>query len=138
MRPLPRVRVVVAFRAARSRLARFVTGSIAVHGALLAAVLVVPATRHRVAPIEDTMVVALAGPIAAATPARGGATAPRAVQPVPAPKEAHTVREVPVPKPKPKVEPVKPKTEAAKAPESPTPAPPATAPPADSASPLDA
>ena len=122
MKRLPRVRVVVAFRAARSRLARFVTGSIAVHGVLLAAVLIVPATRHRATPIDDSMVVSLVGPIAAATAPSGGsvsAPAPKIKQapPPPAPpKEAHTVREVPNPKPKEKL--VKIKKEPTKDPET--------------------
>ena len=113
----PRVRVVIAFRGLRSRLARALTGSIAVHGALLAAVLVVPATRHRVAPIDDKMVVALAGPLAVAAAPRAAAPPSDAVKPAPAPapppapKEAHAVREVPVPKPKDK--PVKPHNPAA-------------------------
>ncbi len=110
MTALPRVRVVVSFRGVRSRLARSVTGSIAVHGALLAAVLVVPATRHRAPPIDDNMVVALAGPMAVAAAPRAAAPASAAVNPAPAPppapKEAHAVREVPLPKPKDK--PVKP------------------------------
>jgi len=120
MRPLPRVRVVVAFRAARSRLARFLTGSIAVHGVLLAAVLIVPATRRSVTPIDDSMVVALAGPIAvAAAPSGGSAPAPKIKQAEakpPPPKEAHTVRELPSPKPKDKL--VKMKKEPTKAPET--------------------
>jgi protein TonB len=119
MKPLRRVRVVVSFRGIRLRTARFMTGSMAVHGALLAAVLVVPATRHRVAPIDDTMIVALAGPLAvAATPHASAATAAAlkpAPPPPPLPKEAHTVREVPLPKPKEK--PVKPKPEPETAPE---------------------
>ena len=121
MRRLRRVRVVVSFRAARSRLSRFLTGSIAVHGALLAAVLIVPATRRSVTPIDDTMVVALAGPIAvAAAPSGGPASVPKIKQapvPAPPPKEAHTVRELPGPKPKEKL--VKFKKEPAKAPEKP-------------------
>jgi protein TonB len=116
------VRVVVAFRAAGSRLARFMTGSMAVHGMLLAAILIVPATRHRAAPIDDSMVVALVGPIAAAPAPSGGslsAPAPKVKQapPPPAPpKEAHTVREVPNPKPKEKL--VKIKKEPTKSPET--------------------
>jgi TonB family protein len=120
---LPRLRVVVSFRVARPRLARSVTGSIAAHGALLAAVLVVPGTRHHVAPIDDTMVVALAGPIATAAAPREATPASDAVKPAPppTPKEAHTVREVPPPKPKDK--PVKPsQREPEKAPAPPTPA----------------
>ncbi len=136
MRASPRLRVIVSLEAARSRLARFVTGSMAVHGLLLAAILVVPATRHRAAPIEDSMVVALAGPIAALPSPPGGAVAAQAAKPAPspppAPKDAHTVREVPLEKPKDK--PVKPKKEPAKAPakepETPTTAPPASAQPA--------
>lgn len=133
MRSLPQVRVVVSFRAARSRLGRFLTGSIAVHGALMAAVLVVPATRHNVAPIEDTMVVALAGPMASAPAPRVGPPAPQAPEPAPAlapaPKEAHTVRKVPI---------LKPKEKPAKATESPTPTPPAAPTAADQPSPHNA
>lgn len=100
MKHLPRVRVVVAFRAARGHLARSLTGSMAVHGVLLAAVLVVPATRKRPVPIDDSMVVALVGPIAAATaPSGGSASAPvQKIKPA-----APTVREVPNPKPKEKL-----------------------------------
>ena len=76
------------------------------------------------------MVVALAGPIASVSAPRGRAPEPEAARPVPAPKEAHTVREVPIPKPKPMEKPVKPKPEPAKAPEPDT--------PADQASPQDA
>jgi len=110
MKALPRVRVVVAFRAARSHLARSMTGSIAVHGFLLAAILIVPATRQRPTPIDDSMTVALVGPIAAssASVAPRGASAPapkiaKPPAPTPPPKEAHTVREVPNPKPKEKL-----------------------------------
>jgi len=121
----PRVRVVVAFRAAGSRLTRFVTGSFAVHGVLLAAILVVPATRHRAAPIDDSMVVSLVGPIAAASAPSGGsvaAPAPKLKQPPappPPPKEAHTVREVPNPKPKEKLVKMKKEPTNAPAPEAP-------------------
>jgi periplasmic protein TonB len=83
------------------------TGSIAVHGALLAAVLVIPAKSQRVAPIDDKMVVALAGPIATAAAPRATAPPADAVKPAPAPppapKEAHAVREVPLLKPKDKL-----------------------------------
>lgn len=107
------LRVVVRVQ---SRLGRFISGSAAAHVALAVVALIVPMTRPRVGPIEDTMTVSLAGPIG------GGATAPQrrveaAAAPAvskpsaPAPKEAHTVREVPVPKPKEK--PVKPKKETA-------------------------
>jgi len=128
---LPRVRIVVSVRAVRSRLARFVSGSMAVHGILLLAILIVPATRRRAAPIEDSMVVALAGPIASSPAPKGVAEAPhvdKAPPPAPAaaPKEAHTVREVPVPKPKEKT--LKPKPSPEKAAPSP---PAATPPPAD-------
>jgi periplasmic protein TonB len=106
------LRVVIAYKAMRSRLSRFVTGSFAVHGLLLAAVIVIPAARHHARPIEDTMVVELAGPMAAApAPAQSApastapAPAPRAAPPVP--KAVHAVREVPIAKPKDK--PVKPK-----------------------------
>jgi TonB family protein len=110
MKSFPRVRVVVAFRAARSRLTRFMTGSMAVHGVLLAAVLIVPATRHRPTPIDDSMTVSLVGPLATSTaPSGASASAPahapapkiaKPPAPAPPPKEAHTVREVPKPKPK--------------------------------------
>jgi len=137
MRRLPRVRVIVSFRASRSRLARFLTGSIAVHGTLLAAVLVVPSTRHRDAVIEDTLIVALAGPIVAAPAPRAAAAVPQAAlpapSPVPIPQEAHTVREVPLSKPKEKQ--LKAKQEPAKASESPATAPP---PQAASAAPQEA
>jgi protein TonB len=121
---VPRVRVVVSFRGVRSRLARSVSGSIAVHGALLAAVVIVPATRHRLPPIDDSMVVALAGPIAAAPAARAAAPVTDAVKPAPAPppapKEAHAVREVPLPKPKDKpIKPPKKEPEPAPEPEKP-------------------
>lgn len=124
MSRLPRVRVVIAFRTVRHSLARFMTGSFAVHGLLLATVLVIPATRRKTAPIEDTMVVALAGPISAAPAARSGPPATPQVKaqsappPAPAPKEAHTVREVPLPKPKPKAD--KPKKEPVKPAETPS------------------
>jgi len=109
----PRVRIVIAYRAARTRLARFMTGSVAVHGALLAAVLIVPSTRHRVTPIDDSMVVSLVGPIVEARAPSGGSVsaptvkqaqvaAPTATPPRPS-KEARTVREVPDPKPKSKL-----------------------------------
>lgn len=125
MTPRPRLCVVVSFRAVRLRPARFVSGSIAVHGALLAAVLVVPATRHRVLPIDDSMVVALAGPIAlSAAPSRRASAAP-SVEPAPVPA-------APIPKPKDK--PAKPKPEPEKATE---PAP-ATPPRTPSAPPQDA
>ena len=127
----PRLRIVVSLRMARRGLARAVTGSVAVHGALLAAVVVIPSTRHHVQPIDDEMVVALAGPMAIVPAARGGASSSDAVKPVPtpapaqapAPKEAHAVHDVPPPKPKDK--PVKPpkkepeKTPEAEAPEAP-------------------
>jgi protein TonB len=132
MKRRPRVRIVISLAGLRSRLARFMTGSVAVHGLLLAAVLIVPATRHKAPPIEDSMVVALAGPIAAAPPARAASAAPQAAKPEPAPppppKEAQAVRELPKPKPKEKDKPVKPKPEPAKTDEPETPAPPATKP----------
>ena len=134
MKRRPRVRIVISLAGLRSRLARFMTGSVAVHGLLLAAVLIVPASRHKAPPIEDSMVVALAGPIAAAPPARAAASAPQAVKPEPAPapppKEAHTVTEIPKARPKEKDKPVKPKPEpeAAKTPEPPSPAPPGAKP----------
>ncbi len=113
MKRLPRVRIVVAFRAARSRLAKFMTGSFAVHGVVLAAVLIVPATRRSVTPIDDSMVVALVGPIAAAAaPSGASASAPK-IQPTPPPKpepkpkEVPKIREVPAPSPKPKEDLVK-------------------------------
>jgi protein TonB len=134
MRGRPRFRIVVSFRGIRSRLARSVGGSIAVHGALLAAVLIIPATRRHVTPIDDSMVVALAGPIASAPAPRAAAPAAEvkpAPAPPPEPKEAHTVREIPVPKPKDKpVKPVKPTPkEPEPAPEPQTPAAPKGGPP---------
>jgi len=98
-----RVAVVVRYRRVRSRWSRFVTGSIAAHGALLAVLVVVPLMHRPPPPIEDAMVVALAGPVGGA-PAPARATAPPAAAPpqppAPPPKEAHTVKEVPEPKPK--------------------------------------
>jgi protein TonB len=100
-----RIRVVVRFRGARLRLGRFMTGSLAAHGLLLAAIVVVPMTHRTTRPIEDAQVVALAGPIGGPPPApqaqvaKESAPAPAPPAPPP-PKEAHTVREVPVPKPK--------------------------------------
>jgi len=126
----PRFRIVVRVRAIRGRLARFVGGSAAAHGVLLAVILIVPLTRHRMPPIQDTMTVALAGPIGGnATPApkTSAASAPAQPAPSPAPKEAHTVRDVPVPKaPKPKEQPEKPKKVIPKTPPSETPEAPAT------------
>ncbi len=123
MRRLPRLRVVVAFRTARSSLAKCMTGSIAVHGVLLAAVVIVPATRRHPTPIDDSMVVSLVGPIApAAAPSGGSVSAPRikpAPAPPPPPKEARTVREVPTPKPKDKL--VKIRKEPTKSPDAPAP-----------------
>jgi len=125
-------------------LARFLTGSMAVHGVLVAAILIVPTTRRRVPPIEDTMVVALAGPIASAPAARGGASAPPIVKPAPAPapppKEAHAVRDVPVPKPKDKPEKPKPlvKIEDKPAPPAETKEPPSQNPAAGQTGPADA
>jgi protein TonB len=122
MKGVTPLRIVIAWRRTRSRLSRFVTGSLAVHGVLVAAILVVPATRRHVTPIEDTMVAALAGPLEAAPAALPAvaAAAPAAkpaAAPPPAPKEAHAVREIPPPKPKDK--PVKPKKEPEKGPDTP-------------------
>jgi protein TonB len=118
-----RLAIVVSLPVPRLRSTRFVTGSIAVHGALLAAILIVPATRHRAAPIDDAMVVALAGPIAAPQAPRGTTVTTPAAKPPPAPapppKEAHTVREVPAPKPKEKLVKIKPKPEATPDPDTP-------------------
>lgn len=115
MKRLPRVRIVVVFRAARGQLARFLTGSVAVHGALLTAVLIVPAARQRPVPIDDSMVVALVGPIPTATAPSGGSAPARTpvqkIQPA-----APTLREVPNPKPKEKL--VKIKKEPAKPPDA--------------------
>jgi protein TonB len=126
MKRARRIRVVVSIRRARGRLSRFMTGSIAVHGVLLAAVLIVPATRHKAAPIDDTMVVALSGPLAESAPPPRAASAsppaaPQAPSPPPQPKEARAVREVPIAKPKEK--PAKPAKEPAKTPAPQTPAP---------------
>jgi protein TonB len=103
------------------RSTRFVTGSIAVHGVLLAGLFIVPATRRRAAPIDDAMTVSLSGPIAASATTGAAATMKPAVNPPPAPKapptpapppkEAHAVREVPIPKPKPKLVKMKPEPE---------------------------
>jgi TonB family protein len=140
MKAQPGVSVVVSFRTPRLRSTRFVTGSIAVHGALLAGVLIIPATRHRAAPIDDAMVVALAGPMAAPEAPRGASVATPAVKPPPAPapppKEAHTVREVPVPKPKDRLVKIKPTPEKPKEPEAPSTSPstPPSTPPVDSGS----
>ncbi len=130
-----RLRIVISVRAARSRLTRFVSGSFAVHTVLLTVALVIPATRHRAAPIADTMVVALAGPLIQASAPAGNAQAAAPAKPAPAPappppKEAHTVREVPITKPKEK--PSKPKKEPEKEVEKAPPS--ATPPPAPSGS----
>ena len=106
MSRVPRLRVVLRLRAAGERTARFLTGSLAAHGALLAAIFMVPVRSRHLAPISDATVVALAGPIGAAPvasaappkPAPSHATATPA--PAPPPKEAHAVREVPAAKPK--------------------------------------
>jgi protein TonB len=122
--------VIVRFRAFGTRLARFVGGSAVAHGALLALVLVVPLTRHRPPPVQDAMVVALAGPIGGGVSAAPKAVAaPPRSKPAeaPAPKEAHAVREVPVPRTtekreKPRTDPVKkdlPKPPPAGTPEAP-------------------
>jgi len=112
MKGRPRIRIVIAYRRARTRLAQFLTGSAAVHAALLAVILIAPSARHRATPIEDAMVVALVGPIASAPPASSGAVSapdvkqappPPAPKPQPPPKEARAVREVPDPKPKAKL-----------------------------------
>jgi protein TonB len=139
MSVLPRVRIVVPLRSITSRLARFMTGSMAVHALFVVVILVIPATRRRTPPIDDTMTVALAGPIASAAPA-GGAEAPQPVKPPPAPaptpppKEAHAVREVPVEKPKKEPVKPKPKPEPEKPAESPAPTPPAPQKPAGNGS----
>lgn len=120
-----RLRVVVRFRAVRSRLARFVGGSAAAHGVLLAVALIVPLTRQHAAPIQDTMTVALAGPIGGASapaPRSSAPSAPAKAASAPEPKEAHAVREIPVPKaPKPKDKPDKPKKDVPKPPPVETP-----------------
>lgn len=131
-----RLRVVIPLRTLRSRLARFVSGSFAVHGLVLAVVLIVPATRHRAQPIDDNMVVSLAGPLMQASAPASGPPAPAAAPappvqkpaPAPAPKEAHAVREVPAVKPK--KETVKPKKAPEQEPtaEKPQPAAPSGAP----------
>ena len=100
------MRIVVRWRTARSRLARFVTGSLAAHGALAVVVLIVmPILRPKPQTFDDAMVVALAGPLPGPPAAPAGASArpsapPPAPAPAPPPKEAHTVREVPKPQPK--------------------------------------
>jgi len=102
----PRVAIVLRFRRARSRLARFVTGSLAAHGLLVAGILVVSSLHRAPQSFDDAMVVALAGPLPG-PPAASAPAAPRpAAAPAPAPpkapepKEAHTVKEVPKPQPK--------------------------------------
>lgn len=142
-----RVALVVAVGPTRLRSARFMTGSVAVHGALLAAILIVPATRHRVTPIDDAMVVALAGPIVESTAPRGSAAVAPPVKPAaakpepPTPKEAHTVREVPaakpVPKPKQNLVKIKPEPEKPGEKEAPPTPPQTPAPPAQDAKPGD-
>ena len=131
MKAPPRLSVIVSFRAPRLRSTRFVTGSIAVHGALLAGVLVIPATRHRATPIDDAMVVSLAGPIAVSEAPRGSVATAPAVKPPPAPapppKEAHTVREVPIAKPKEKPSKIKPVPEKPAEPDAPSTPPPTPA-----------
>ena len=102
MRRAPRLRVVVRSPFGRSRLPRMLTGSLAAHGLLLAAIVIVPMARRSHAPMDDAMVVALAGPLpgppAAAAPAAPAAAAPPAPAPVaPPPKEAHVVKDVPKP-----------------------------------------
>lgn len=98
------LRVVVRLRATGSRLVRYVYGSAAAHGVLVAVVFLVPLTHHRAAPDMGATVVALAGPIGGSSVAapKPAAPAPAAPKPpvAPAPKEAHAVKEVPVPKPK--------------------------------------
>ena len=118
-------RVVVRLH---SRLGRFISGSAVAHVVVAVVALVLPMTRQRPVPVDDTMTVSLAGPIgggaSAPLPRVEAAPAPKPeAKPAPPPKEAHTVREVPVPKPKEKEKPVKPK----KDPEPPK----ETAPPSD-------
>lgn len=124
-----RLRIVIRWRAARTRMSRFVGGSIAAHAVLLAAALVLPMTRHAVAPIQDSMVVSLSGPIGGSAPAPAPAkaspavaAAPAAPAPAPPPKQAHAVREIPAPKPKPKDKPDSIRQEPPKAPQDPAPA----------------
>ena len=111
------MRVVIRFG---SRLSRFVSGSAAAHGAILALALVVPWTRGTKMPMENATVVALAGPIgggAVAPPSSPAPPAPKPEPPAPAPtpKEAHTVKEIPpAPKEKPKPEPAVKKKETPK------------------------
>ena len=131
MRRRRRIRIVVSFRRARYRLGRFVTGSLAVHGVLVAAIVVIPMVRTKPPLIENAQVVALAGPIGEPGPpasAKASAPAPPAPPAPPPPsKEARTVHEVPVPKPKETPKKETPKKEPPK--EKPSePAPPAAAP----------
>jgi protein TonB len=130
-------RVVLRVRAAQTRLGRFVSGSLLAHAVLAGIAVIVPMTRPRTVPVEDTMTVSLAGPIGGGSVApapRAAAPTPPAPSPAPPPKEAHTVREVPVPKPKEKKEPVKPKPEPIK-PKEATPAPESPAPPSHDTTP---
>ena len=130
-----RLRIVIAFRSARSSLSRFLTGSLAVHGLLFAAIVIIPATGRHAMPIEDSMVVALAGPIAESVAPHAGPSAPatppapkpKEAAKAPAPKAASAVREVPMSKPKDKaIKPAKPAPESAAKgsgqPDSPSPA----------------
>jgi protein TonB len=115
----PRFAVVLPYRSAGSRLARFVTGSMAAHGLLVAGILFVGSLRPAPQSFDDAMVVALAGPIGGPPAASAPAPSRPAAAPAPAPpppkapepKEAHTVKEVPKPKasppPKKKEEPPK-------------------------------
>lgn len=105
----PRLALVVRYRSARSRLARFVTGSLAAHGVLVAVILVIPMLHSPPPTFDDAMVVALAGPLPGPpAPPAPAAARPAQVEPAPAkapePKEAHTVPEVPKPIPKKKEE----------------------------------
>ena len=125
------LRVVVRLRATGSRLVRYVYGSAAAHGLLVAVIVLVPLTRRSTAPPMDATVVALAGPIggssvAAPKPVAAASAAPKPAAPPP-PKEAHAVKEIPAPKTKapvdkpkktpPKPEPAaEPQTESAPAP----------------------
>jgi periplasmic protein TonB len=132
-----RLVVVIRVGAGRSRWSRFVTGSAAAHAAVLAGILVVPLFHRAPRPMEDAMVVALAGPIGGAPAARLPTSAPPpasppAAAPAPPPKEAHTVKELPPPKPKEEKK-KEPKKEEPRKEASPAPSPP----PAQTPSPAD-
>lgn len=127
-----RVRVVLRWRGRPTRLGRFVSGSLAAHGLVLATIVVVPLLHRATPAVDNAMVVELAAPAAAAPPAPAAKASVATPPPPPPPKEAHTVREVPPPKP-----PEKEKKKASKPspPPAPSAAPAATPAPASAAPP---